>query len=97
MSCSFSHPDGSSGCSVSFRRINHRDFFSRFRGLCREYAEGFPCENLAFCVRQFEEVLENNRRTIDDGMVLDIFQVMLEEYRDACVRRIEAFGEQCPH
>ena len=79
-----------------YQRIRPDEFYSRFRQLCKDYAKGFPCENLSYCVRQFEDILKHNRKTIDDLMVMDIFQIMLEEFRDECVRRIEEFGRFCP-
>lgn len=79
-----------------FQKMAVSEFHSRFRELCRDYAKCFPCENLAFCVRQFEDVLKHNRKTIDDLMVMEIFQIMLEEYRDECVSRIEQMGKFCP-
>lgn len=84
------------GYSAVYQRIRPDEFYSQFRKLCKEYSKGFPCENLSFCVRQFEDVLRHNRKTIDDSMVMDIFQIMLEEFRDECVRRIEEFGRFCP-
>lgn len=79
-----------------FQRIKPDEFYSRFRQLCKDYAKGFPCENLSFCVRQFEGVLSANRKGIDDLMVKELFQIMLDEFRDECVTRIEEFGRFCP-
>ena len=78
-----------------FQRIKPDEFYSQFRQLCNEYAKGFPCENLASCVRQFHDVLKHNRKTIDDLMVMEIFQIMLDEFQEECVRRIEEFGKYC--
>ena len=78
-----------------FQRVTNDEFYLQFRALCKEYAKGFPCENLAFCVKQFQEILLSNRKGIDDSMVMEIFQILFEEFCAECVRRIEEIGKYC--
>ncbi len=79
-----------------FQKVSSREFYSQFRRLCRDYSKGFPCENLAHCVQQFQAVLSSNSSGIDDLYVMELFQIMLEEFRDECVRRIDELGKYCP-
>ena len=79
-----------------FQRVKPDEFYSQFRQLCKEYAKGFPCECLAYCVREFQDVLSANRKCIDNSYVAVLFQIMLDEFQEECVRRIEEFGRFCP-
>lgn len=78
-----------------FQKVSNREFYSQFRQLCKDYSKGFPCENLASCVRDFQKVLSANRSGVDDLMVMELFQILLDEFRDECVRRIEQMGRYC--
>lgn len=77
-------------------RVTKNEFYSQFHSLCKEYAKGFPCENLAFSIQEFQHVLFFNRKGIDDLMVAEIFQILLDEFRSECVARIGEIGRYCP-
>ncbi len=73
--------------------LTNRDFNNSFRQLCRSYASGFPCESLASCIRECQEVLSKNRVGLDSLLVNQLFQVFLEEFSEECFCRIESLGD----
>lgn len=78
-----------------FQKVSNREFYSQFRQLCKDYSRGFPCEHLAYCVREFQQVLSANHSGVDDLMVGELFQILLDEFQEECVRRIDRMGRYC--
>ena len=77
-------------------RLSNAEFSARFRSLCREYVLCFPCECLASCVPDFQQVLSENRNGVSSFFVESLFSILLEEFQKECVRRIASFGGNCP-